>query len=100
MKRYLVIFYTVVILLLLAGRHAWQNCQWEWISSIAAFAVIIATLIEGWGILRAKPTEGGTITLSGQALASAQISILLLCVGILIAGFGDVLGKWAFGCAG
>ncbi len=100
MKRNLVIFYTVVILLILAGRHAWQDCQWEWISSVGAVAVIVATLIEGWAILRAKPAEGGTITLSGQALASVQVSILLLCAGTLIAGFGDVLGKWAFGCAG
>lgn len=100
MKRKMVLFYTVVIMLILAGRHAWQNCQWEWVSSIGAVAVIIATLIEGWNILRAKPAEGGSITISGQALTSVQISILLLCLGTLIAGFGDVLGKLAFGCAG
>jgi len=99
MKRNLILFYTIVILLLLAGRYAWKSCEWEWVSSVTAFAIIIATLIESWAILRARPDEGGTITLSGQALVSVQISILLLCVGIIIAGFGDVLGKLAFGCA-
>lgn len=99
MKRNLVLLYTVVILLILVGHYAWKNCQWGWVSSTGAVAVIIATLIEGWDILRAKPSGAG-ITLSGQALTSVQISILLLCVGTLIAGFGDVLGNWAFGCSG
>ena len=100
MKRSLIIFYTFVIIIILAGRHAWQDCQWEWISMASAFAVIVGTLIQSWPILKARPAPDESITLDGPALASLRISILLLCAGMLIAGFGDTLGKLAFGCAG
>lgn len=98
MKRHLIVFYIVVVVLLMAGRYAWQHCTWELLSSVSAVAVIAATLIESWQILRTKPGGGESITLSGQALASARIAILVICVGMLIAGFGDVLGKSVFGC--
>jgi len=98
MKRHLIVFYIIVVVMLLAGRFAWQNCAWELLSSVSAAAVIAATLIESWHILRIKPDDGGTVTLSGKTLASVRIAILVICVGMLIAGYGDVLGRWAFGC--
>ena len=88
------------MVLILAGRYAWQNCQWEWVSMASAFAVIAGTLIGSWVILRARPALDESISLDGQALASVRAAILLLCVGMLIAGFGDTLGKLTFGCAG
>ena len=98
MKRHLIVFYIVVIVLLMAGRFAWQNCAWELLSSVSAAAVIVATLIESWQVLRLRPESGGSITLSGATLASVRVAILVLCIGMLIAGYGDVLGRWAFGC--
>ena len=98
MKRHLIVFYIIVVVMLLAGRFAWQNCAWELLSSVSAAAVIAATLIESWHILRIKPDDGGSITLSGKTLASVRVAILVICVGMLIAGYGDVLGRWAFGC--
>jgi hypothetical protein len=98
MKRHLIVFYIVVVVLLMAGRFAWQHCTWELLSSVSAAAVIAATLIESWQILRLKPEDGGSITLSGKTLASARVAILVICVGMLIAGYGDVLGRAAFGC--
>lgn len=29
MKRHLIVIYVSIIVLLLAGRTAWQNCMWE-----------------------------------------------------------------------
>lgn len=98
MKRHLIVFYVVVVVLLMAGRFAWQHCTWELLSSVSAAAVIAATLIETWHILRLRPETGESITLSGKSLASARMAILVICVGMLIAGYGDVLGRAAFGC--
>lgn len=98
MKRHLIVFYIVIVVLLMAGRFAWQNCAWELLSSVSAAAVIAATLIESWQILRLRPDAGGSITLSGAALASVRVAILVICVGMLFAGYGDVLGRMAFGC--
>lgn len=98
MKRHLIVFYTAVVVLLLAGRVAWQTCEWEVLSSVSATAVILSTLILGWQILRFKPESPNEFRLSAEVLASARIAILVLCAGMLFAGFGDVLGRWAFGC--
>ena len=58
MKRHLIVLYIVVVVLLMAGRFAWQNCVWEMLSSVSAAAVIASTLIIGWKVIRMKPDEG------------------------------------------
>jgi len=98
MKRHLIVLYVVVIVLLMAGRFAWQHCAWELLSSISSAAVIASTLIIGWKVIRLRPEAGDEITLRGDVLAAARMAIFVLCLGMLFAGFGDVLGKWAFGC--
>lgn len=99
MKRHAIVFYTIVILLILAGRYAWLHCEWGWVARVSAIAVIIAILIEGWGILSARSSDDVALLQSYKTVASARIAIIILCVGIFIAGFGEMLGKAAFGCA-
>lgn len=98
MKRHLIVFYVVVVVLLMAGRFAWQNCAWELLSSVSAAAVIASTLIISWKVIRMKPEAGDELILRGDLLAATRMAILVLCMGMLFAGFGDVVGKWAFGC--
>ena len=98
MKRHLIVFYVVVVVLLMAGRFAWQNCAWELLASVSSAAVIASTLIIGWKVIRMRPEDGDELTLRGDMLSSIRIAILVLCVGMLFAGFGDVLGKAIFGC--
>ncbi len=98
MKRHLIVFYIAVVVLLLAGRFAWQNCSWEVLSSISALAVVAAILIDSWKILKLKPGESSSITLTAETVASVRLAVLVICVGVLIAGFGDLLGRSVFGC--
>ena len=98
MKRHLIVFYVVVVVLLMAGRFAWQNCAWDILSRVSALAVILSTLIISWKVIRLKPGTGDELMLRGELLSAARMAILVLCLGMLFAGFGDVLGKWAFGC--
>lgn len=98
MKRHLIVFYVVVVVLLMAGRFAWQHCVWEVLSSVSSAAVIASTLIIGWKVIRMRPEAGDEVTLRGDLLASTRMAILVLCVGMLFAGFGDVFGKAIFGC--
>ena len=98
MKRHLIVFYVVVVVLLMAGRFAWQNCAWELLASVSSAAVIASTLIIGWKVIRMRPEDGDELTLRGDMLSSIRIAILVLCMGMLFAGFGDVLGKAIFGC--
>jgi hypothetical protein len=100
MKRHLVIFYTVIIVLIISGRYAWQHCEWDWISRVAAIAVIVGILIEGWELLAAKKSDSPAFTLSDRTLTSARMVVIILCLGTFVAGFGELIGKWAFGCAG
>jgi len=100
MKRHLVISYTVVIVLLLSGRYAWAHCEWDWVSRVSSIAVIIGILIEGWELLTAKKGGGSTFALTDRTVASARVVVIILCVGTFIAGFGELIGRWAFGCAG
>lgn len=98
MKRHLIVFYICVIVLVLAGRIAWQNCVWEVMSSVSATAIVFAVLIIGWRVIRLRPDEGDQLVLKGELLAITRMTIIVICVGMLIAGFGDVLGKFVFGC--
>jgi hypothetical protein len=98
MKRHLIVFYVVIVVLLMAGRYAWQNCSWEILSSVSAGAVILSTLILGWKVLRVRPETGDEVPLRGDTLSAVRVAIIVLCVGMLFAGFGDVVGKAIFGC--
>jgi hypothetical protein len=98
MKRHLIVLYVSVVVLLLAGRMAWQNCVWEIMSSVSAAAIVAAILIIGWRVIRMQPDAGGEILLKGELLSITRAAIVVICIGVLIAGFGDVFGKWMFGC--
>ena len=98
MKRHLIVFYVAVVVLLLAGRMAWQNCMWEILSSVSSTAIIGAILIIGWRVIRMRPDSGDEIMLKGELLATTRVAIIVICVGALIAGFGDVFGRHLFGC--
>ena len=52
MKRHLIVFYVVIVVLLMAGRFAWQNCSWDILSRVSAAAVLLSTLIIGWNVIR------------------------------------------------
>lgn len=91
MKRHLIVIYTLVIILLISGRYAWTHCEWDWVSRISAMGVILGIVIERWNVLTGKQ-----VTIETQA--TDRLSILLLCAGTFIAGFGELLGKLAFGC--
>lgn len=98
MKRHLIVTYVSVVVLLLAGRVAWQNCIWEIMSGVSSAAIVAAIIIIGWRIIRMRPERGDEIMLRGEVLATTRVALVVICVGVLIAGFGDVFGKWMFGC--
>ncbi len=98
MKRHLIVAYISIVVLLLAGHVAWQNCLWEIMSGVSSAAIVASILIIGWRVIRLDPAAGEEITLRGELLATTRIAIVVICAGVLIAGFGDVFGKWMFGC--
>ena len=98
MKRHLIVFYVSLVVVLLAGRVAWQNCMWEILSSVSSAAIIAAILIIGWRVICLRPDSGDEITLRGELLATTRIALVIICIGVLIAGYGDVFGRWLFGC--
>lgn len=98
MRRRLIVLYVSIIVLLLAGRVAWQNCIWEIMSAVSSTAVIASILIIGWPVIRTHPEAGDEILLRGELLSTVRVAVLVICAGMLIAGFGDVFGKWLFGC--
>ena len=91
MKRHLIVVYTLAIILVISGRYAWAHCEWDWVSRISAMGVILGILIERWNVL-----SGKQVTVETQP--TDRLSILLLCIGTFIAGFGELLGKMVFGC--
>jgi hypothetical protein len=98
MKRHLIVFYVVVVVLLMAGRFAWQNCAWDVLSRVSSGAVLASTLIIGWRVFRMNPDEGEEIMLRGELLAATRTALLVLCLGMLVSMGGDLAGKWVFGC--
>jgi hypothetical protein len=91
MKRHLIVFYTLAIVLIISGRYAWTHCEWDWVSRISAVGVILGIVIERWDVLIGKPALQ-------SAAPTGQLPIILLCIGTFIAGFGELLGKTFFGC--
>ena len=91
MKRHLIVFYTLVIVLILSGRYAWTHCEWDWVTRISSVGVILGIVIERWNVLIGKPE-------SIPDAPTGRLPIILLCIGTFIAGFGELLGKTVFGC--
>ncbi|MBI4195429.1 MAG: hypothetical protein HY526_10150 [Betaproteobacteria bacterium] len=87
----MIVFYTVAIILIISGRYAWTHCEWDWVSRVSAIGVILGIIIERWNVLLGKPVAAAT-------RPAERLPILLLCLGTFIAGFGELLGKLAFGC--
>jgi hypothetical protein len=90
LKRHLIVFYTVVIVLIVSGRYAWTHCEWDWVSRVSAVGVILGIVIESWYVLTGKP--------QAVTAATGRLPIILLCIGTFIAGFGELLGKTLIGC--
>ena len=91
MKRHLIVFYTLAIVLILSGRYAWTHCEWDWVTRISSVGVILGIVIERWNVLIGKPEPT-------PDAPAGRLPILLLCFGTFIAGFGELLGKAVFGC--
>ena len=91
MRRHLIVFYTLVIILVISGRYAWTHCDWDWVSRISAVGVILGIVIERWNVLVGRPSVA-------QTEPPERLPILLLCLGTFIAGFGGLLGRTLFGC--
>ena len=98
MKRHLLVFYVVIVVLLMAGRFAWQNCSWDILSRVSAAAVLLSTLIIGWNVIRKQPEANDEVVLRGDLLKSARTALLVMCLGMVVAGVGDLAGNWVFGC--
>jgi hypothetical protein len=93
MRRHLIVFYTVIIILIISGRYAYTHCEWDWVSRVSAIAVILGIVIERWNVLVGKPM------LAAEVRPPERLPIILLCIGTFIAGFGELLGRSIFGCA-
>lgn len=91
MRRHLIVFYTLVIILIISGRYAYTHCEWDWVSRVAAVGVILGIVIERWNVLRGRPAMV-------QAAPAERLPIVLLCIGTFIAGFGGLLGQSLLGC--
>lgn len=91
MRRHLIVFYTLVIILIISGRYAYTYCEWDWVSRIAAVGVILGIVIERWNVLVGRPD-------SVQVRAAERLPIILLCIGTFVAGFGELLGRLLVGC--
>lgn len=91
MRRHLIVFYTLVIILIISGRYAYTHCEWDWVSRIAAVGVILGIVIERWNVLTGHAT-------TVQAGPPERLPIILLCVGTFIAGFGELVGSSLIGC--
>lgn len=58
----------------------------------------MAVIIIGWRVIRMRPEAGDEIMLKGELLATTRVVLIVICVGALIAGFGDTFGRAMFGC--
>lgn len=91
MRRHLIVFYTLAIILIISGRYAYTHCEWDWVSRISAVGVILGIVIERWNVLIGNAA-------AAQAQPAERLPIILLCVGTFIAGFGELIGRSLFGC--
>ena len=95
MRRHLIVFYTLIIILIISGRYAYTHCEWDWVSRIAAIGVILGIVIERWYVLVGRAGHADSI----GAGPPERLPIILLCIGTFIAGFGELLGRSLFGCS-
>lgn len=70
---------------------AWSDCDWSIVQRSGAVVVAIAILFEGWTILKTPITEDMPQWSRQQTHSLARSAVVILIVGSLIQGYGDVL---------
>lgn len=91
---------TIIICVLIFVLHVylgWQYCDWTWITRSGASIVAVGILLESWKLLMTSHADDMPIWRSQEGHAAIRAAILIVCVGTLIQGYGDLLFRY-FAC--
>jgi len=77
---------------------AWWQADCTYVARAGALIVAIVVLSEGWIILTTKTPDELPLWTSPQVHSAARVAIILIFLGALIQGYGDLLAKVVFSC--
>lgn len=77
---------------------ATQTCKWDLISRSGSLIVVLAIVGEGWTVL--STPDFGKLSFWGtqSAHTAVRASIVLICFGTLVQGYGDILFEYLLSC--
>lgn len=70
---------------------AWKCCDWSLINRSGAAVVVVAVLSESSTILRTPRVDNMSFWGSQAGHTAVRVSIVVICLGTLIQGYGDYL---------
>lgn len=70
--------------------------DWSYVARSGALIVVAAVLLEALPVLLAPRADDVPMWESPESHSAIRISILLICLGTLLQGFGDIAAEWVF----
>lgn len=70
---------------------AWKKCDWSLINRSGALVAVVAVLSESWEILRTPHIDSMSFWGSQAGHTAVRVSIVIICFGTLVQGYGDYL---------
>ncbi len=72
---------------------AWFTEEWLWVSRGGSAVVAVGVLMEGWPLLKINRSNDSPGWLEDKALRAIQNLTLVIVLGTLVNGYGDVVAK-------
>ncbi|MEW6513366.1 MAG: hypothetical protein AB1443_05130 [Pseudomonadota bacterium] len=72
---------------------SWATCDWTWFQRSGTLIGVAGVLIESWQLIETNNPDDMPMWSTPESHSTAKVAIALGCVGALIQGYGDLIGR-------
>jgi len=88
-----------VLFFALGSGLALHTCDWSFATRSGTLIVVTAVLLEAWPLLTTAKADNLLMWTSQESHTAVRISIVVVCIGTLVQGWGDFVVRLLLSCA-
>jgi hypothetical protein len=99
MKKHALSIGAAIVIAAVFALQSWATCDWSWFQRSGTLVGVVGVLIESWQMVLTEKPDDLPMWSTAESHSGAKVAIAIGCVGALIQGYGDLIGK-LYTCAG